>query len=183
MKQLVLASFLKLGSIKHIFLPLILSAMFMLDLSASKTDKDEGVIKHDDKNQFTFPHWKNLHKLNTKALESNAHRAWFDIYVNTLAKKAYVKKSSLFPMGSIVLKPHYPDEERSETARLTIMIKMEKGYDSENGDWWYGVYDETGMEGRHQGKIQSCIKCHTRVKETDYMFSESMMESINEEEW
>ena len=174
MTQLVLASLLRLGSIKYIFSPLIiLSTMFILNLSASQTDK----------NQFTFPHWKNLHKLNTKALESNAHSAWFDLYVNTLAKKAYVEKLSLFPMGSIVLKPHYPDEERSETARLTIMIKMEKGYDSENGDWWYGVYDESGMKGRHQGKIQSCIKCHTRVKETDYMFSESMMENINDEEW
>jgi hypothetical protein len=100
--------------------------MFMPDLSASQTDKDEGVIKHDDKNQFTFPRWKSLHKLNTETLVSADHNAWF---------------------------------------------------------WWYGVYDETGMEGSHQGKIKSCIKCHTQAKETDYMFSESVIESINEEEW
>jgi hypothetical protein len=156
---------------KPLLLVLILSAMFILDLSASKTDY---------KNEFTFPRWKSLHKLNTDALVSGAHRAWFDIYVNTLAKKAYLEKSSLFPVGSIVLKPLYPDSQRSKTARLTIMIKMEKGYDAENGDWWYGVYDETGMKRSHQGKIKSCIKCHKIAKETDYMFSESMMENINE---
>jgi len=82
------------------------------------------------------------------------------------------------PVGSIVLKPLFLDPQRSETARLTIMIKMEKGHDRENGDWWYEVYDESGKEGWYRGKIKSCIKCHTQAKETDYMFSESMGESI-----
>jgi len=153
----------------------------MIDLSAFSTDHDEVVIKDDSNNQFTFPRWKSLHKLNTEALKSDSHRAWVDIYVNILAKKAYVEKLSLFPMGSIVLKPIYPDPLRSETTRLTIMIKMEKGYDPENADWWYGVYDETGMEAWHQGKIKSCINCHKYGKEKDYMFSESVMERINEE--
>jgi len=182
MKKLVLASRLILESMKPVLLPFILSTMIMLDLSASQTDNDKGVIKHDDKNQFTFSHWKSLHKLNSEALASADHNAWFDIHVNTIAKKAYVEKLSLLPVGSIILKPLYPDEQRSETAKLTIMLKMEKGYDKENGDWWYGVYDETGMEGSYQGKIKSCIKCHRRAKETDYMFSKSVMESISEEE-
>ncbi|WP_373029598.1 cytochrome P460 family protein [Sulfurovum sp.] len=160
-----------------ILLSLVLSMIFIPDLFASNTN-NKGVIK----NQFTFPRWKSLHKLNTEALKSDSHRAWFDIYINTLAKKAYIQKWHLFPVGSIVVKPLYPDPKRSETSKLTIMIKMEKGYDTDNSDWWYGVYDETGMEGWHQGKIKSCIKCHTYGKETDYMFSESVMESINEKE-
>ncbi len=178
MKKSVLISILIL---RLILLPLILSMIFILDLFASNTDNDKGLINDDSKNQFTFPHWKSLHKLNTEALKSDSHRAWIDIYVNTLAKGSYVKKLDLFPVGSIVVKPIYPDPERSETSKLTIMIKMEKGYDTDNGDWWYGVYDETGMEGWHQGKIKSCIKCHAYGKETDYMFSESVMERINEE--
>jgi len=174
MKKFVFTSVLKLRPIKYIRLALILTTVFVLDLSASKTNHLN--------TQFTFPHWKNLHKLNTEALVSDSHRAWFDIYINTLGKKAYIQQWSLFPVGSIVVKPLYPDPDRSETSKLTIMVKMEKGYDRENGDWWYGVYDETGMKGWHQGKIKSCIKCHAYGKETDYMFSESVMESINEEE-
>jgi len=181
MKQLILANLHRLRSMKSVLLALTLSTIFMLDLSASKADNDDEVIKHADKNQFTFPRWKSLHKLNTEALESMDHNAWFDIYINTLAKKSYLGKLSLLPVGSIVVKPLYPDQKRSETSKLTIMIKMEKGYDRENGDWWYGVYDETGMEGYYRGKIQSCIECHTQAKETDYMFSESIMESINDE--
>jgi len=171
MKKSVFTSILRLRPIKYILSSLILGTVFMHDLSASNTDH---------KNQFTFPHWKNLHKLNTEALRSDSHSAWFDIYINVLAKKAYIQQWSLLPVGSIVVKPLYPDPDRSETSKLTIMIKMEKGYDRDNGDWWYGVYDERGMEGRHQGKIKSCIKCHTHSKETDYMFSESVMESIND---
>lgn len=182
MKKFVSESLFTLGSMKNVLLALILSTMIMIDLSASQTD-DEVVINHDDKNQFTFPRWKSLHKLNTEALVSVDHNAWFDIYLNTIAKKAYLGKLSLLPIGSIILKPLYPDEQRSETSKLTIMLKMEKGYDPEHGDWWYGVYDETGMEGYSRGKIQTCIKCHTQAKKTDYMFSESVIESMNEEEW
>ena len=171
MKKLVFTSILRLRPTKYILFSLIFSAVFMLDLSASNTDH---------KNQFTFPHWKNLHKLNTEPLKSDSHRAWFDIYINALAKKAYIQQWNLLPVGSIVVKPLYTDQDRSETSKLTIMIKMEKGYDRDNGDWWYGVYDETGMEERYQGKIKSCIKCHAHGKETDYMFSESVMESIDD---
>ena len=167
---------------KSVILPLIFNILFTLNLSASGTDNDEVIVKQDDKSQFTFSRWKNLQKINTEALVSADHNAWFDIYVNTIAKKAYVEKLSLLPVGSIIVKPLYPDEQRSETSKLTIMLKMEKGYDKENGDWWYGVYDETGMEGGYQGKIKSCIECHTQAKETDYMFSESVLESMNEEE-
>ena len=153
-----------------------------LDLSASKTDNDEGVINHDDKNQYIFPRWKSLPKLNTEALVSADHNAWFDIYLNARAKKAYVEKLSVLPVGSIIVKPLYPDGQRSEISKLTIMLKMEKGYDEEHGDWWYGVYDETGMKGSYQGKIKSCIECHTKAKKTDYMFSESVIEEMNEED-
>lgn len=155
--------------------------LLLLGSASAETNTTQNLVKHDYKSEFIFPRWKKLHRLNTKPLESDAHRAWLDIYVNTLAKEPYINKAAQFPIGSIVLKPLHSDPQRSETARLVIMMKMDKGYDPQNGDWWYGVYDETGMEGWYQGKIKSCIKCHTHAKETDYMFSETVMETINEE--
>ena len=161
---------------KPLFLALILSTVFILGLFASKTAHSDEPIE----NEPTFTNWKNLHKLNSVALESDSHSAWFDIYINTLAKKAYIKKSNLLPVGSIIVKPLYPDQKRSKTEKLTIMVKKEKGYDSKNGDWWYGVYDKNGIEGSHKGKIKACIQCHTLVKETDYMFSDTIVKNINE---
>ena len=99
-----------------------------------------------------------------------------------MAKKAYIDTTNLFPVGSIIVKPLYPDPKRSYTAKLTIMLKMEKGYDNKNGDWWYGVYDESGMNASFQGKIKSCIKCHAKAKKTDYLFSKEVLQNMKEEE-
>ena len=126
----------------------------------------------------SFEDWREKIKLNLDAFESDAHNAYVDIYVNELAKEAYEKRLDLYPVGSEVFKPLYNDEERTRLARLVIMIKMQKGYDSKNGDWWYGVYDQTGRDAWHQGRIKHCIDCHALAKETDYMFSESVMDEI-----
>jgi len=58
------------------------------------------------------------------------------------------------------------------------MEKMKPGYDTSNGDWWYGVYDESGMEMAYEGRIPECISCHTMAKETDYLFSRSVMKKL-----
>jgi len=136
-------------------------------------------VKYDFKSEFTFPWWRSMNLLNVVPIESDAHNAYVDIYVNDIAKETYVKQKKEFPIGSIIIKPLYPTEKREELARLTIMMKMDRGYDSENGDWWYGVYDELGVDGWYQGKIKSCIKCHKMVKHTDYLFTQSVMEQIS----
>ncbi len=158
----------------------LLSTLLLLTSATAESSDSKTVVKHDHKSEYTFPRWKSLHRLNDEPLDSDAHRAWVDIYVNRQAQKAYTKRAPLFPVDSIIVKPLYSDPQRSEIARLVIMMKMGKGYDPKNGDWWYGVYDETGMKGWYQGKLTSCIKCHARAKETDYMFSETVMESIEE---
>lgn len=126
----------------------------------------------------SFEDWESNIKINKEIFESDAHNAYVDMYVNKLAKEPYEKRLSVYPVGSEVYKPLFSDAEKSYLARVVIMIKMEKGYDSQNGDWWYGVTDPSGKELWHQGRIQHCIDCHALAKETDYMFSESVMEEI-----
>ena len=60
-----------------------------------------------------------------------------------------------FPIGSIIVKPIYHKKKRGDIVRVTVMMKMEKGYDNNNNNWWYGVYDESGTNASHQGKISS----------------------------
>ena len=158
---------------------IMIATLYLHNLSASKVDNDAAISK----DQFSFPRWKNLHKLNTEILKSETHSVWFDLYVNKKAKKPYLDETSLMPQDSLIVKPHYRDQQRSEISKITIMLKMEEGYDTENGDWWYGVYDKTGMKAWHQGKIHECIKCHKQVSETDYMFSQSMLINIEDSEW
>ncbi|PHR55866.1 MAG: hypothetical protein COA44_09500 [Arcobacter sp.] len=126
----------------------------------------------------SFENWSKKIKLNLEVFESETHDAFVDIYVNKLAKEAYEERLSIFPVGSEVYKPLYNNTKKENLARVVIMIKMKEGYDSKNGDWWYGVTDRTGKELWHEGRIQHCIDCHALAKETDYMFSESVMEEI-----
>ena len=99
--------------------------------------------------------------------------------LNKKAVDAYVEIKPLFPVGSEVFKPLYSDAEGKEFARLVIMVKMEEGYDSDNGDWWYGVYDESGTEMAYEGRIPECIRCHKMAIETDYLFSRSVMKKLD----
>lgn len=89
-----------------------------------------------------------------------------------------MKKVKKFPVGAKFIKPLYADNRRNHLARLVVMVKRESGYDSENGDWWYGVYDKTGKDAWYQGQIHSYIQCHKIVKESDYLFTETVMDNI-----
>jgi len=126
-----------------------------------------------------FPDWKKNYNLTPEIIESDAHNAYVEIYVNDKAKDAYINEATHFKRGSKIFKPLYSDPEGKHCARLVIMVKMEEGYDSENGDWWYGVYDESGTKMAYEGRIPECISCHTMAKETDYLFSRSVMKKLS----
>jgi hypothetical protein len=131
-----------------------------------------------DSSTFDFTHWKRHYKLNPTPFHSEAHEAYVDIYLNTLAKTAYIEEKSRFPRGATIYKPLFSDKDAKEFARLVIMVKMQEGYDPQHGDWWYGVYDESGRIAYYQGRIASCIECHKEAKETDYLFSSSVNAEI-----
>jgi len=150
--------------IKLLILFLLLSSLI------AKEEKREKI--------FSFSSWKELHLLNEKPFKSFEHHAYIDIYVNDLAKDSYTNKKAKFKVGSLIIKPLYPKQTRENITRLVIMMKMDKHYNDDFNNWWYGVYDKTGTQMWHQGKILSCINCHIRAKETDYLFSHSVMETI-----
>lgn len=130
------------------------------------------------KPRFDVRHWKQWHRLNKEILDSEAHAAMVDVYVNDKARAVYENATAPYPVGAMVVKPLYADKDRKECARIVVMVKMPAGYDTKNGDWWYGVGDESGEAMYYQGVLRSCIACHKAVEETDYMFSQSVMAKI-----
>ena len=127
---------------------------------------------------FTFTEWPQQIKLNKERLESEGHNAFVDIYVNKIAEKAYKTRAKLFPVGSISYKPLFYNATKKEPSMIVVMKKMQKGYDPKHNDWWYGVYDVPGQKAYYKGRIKSCIKCHAQVAETDYLFSQTVMDKI-----
>ena len=125
-----------------------------------------------------FANWNKFYSVTQGIIESDAHNAYVEIFTNEKAKKAYIEVLTKFKEGAKVFKPLYRDINGTQFARLVIMVKMQEGYDRDNGDWWYGVYDESGTKMAYEGRIPECIKCHSIAKETDYMFSRSVMKKL-----
>ena len=154
---------------------LILAVLFTVAIAVEHYSD----IYKKNEHYFTFPKWKETFDLTKGIIESDAHNAYVEILMNDKAVDAYIEVKPLFPVGSRVFKPLYRDKEGKNFARLVIMEKMEAGYDTPNGDWWYGIYDESGTEMAYEGRIPECISCHAMAKETDYLFARSVMKKLN----
>lgn len=101
----------------------------------------------------------------------NPHQdKYITVFVNDGGKNAMMtEKNPRFPQGSIIVKEKLPYKASSTPELLTVMIKREAGYDSENGDWEYMEVDGTGKEVRERGRLKQCQSCHLMEKDTDYV--------------
>lgn len=114
--------------------------------------------------------WPSWTKINTERFESGGHKAaWVDIYTEPQHADAYKALGGTMPIGFRVVKAQYKTKDATEASGLTVMGKMEAGYDPENGDWFYGVYDATGTKAIKQGKLGMCLECHDADEDTDYL--------------
>jgi hypothetical protein len=103
---------------------------------------------------------------------ANPHQNyWFTVYVNPTGEKAMRKPTSpVFPTGSILVKEKLPEKTSSAPELRTAMIKRERGFDKEAGDWEYLVIDGEGKVTRSKEETAHCRSCHERSKGNDYVF-------------
>lgn len=102
------------------------------------------------------------------------------VYMNALASSAFGKRGgSSYPVGAVVVKEkEYLGGSGGRERGLARpgakgvggMIKRQKGYDPENGDWEYFYFEE--ISRIESGKITSCRECHAKAASTDYVFGE-----------
>lgn len=94
------------------------------------------------------------------------HGAFLKIYVNTIAYAAIEKKATHMPAGAIIVKENYAEDKKTLVA-VTPMAKV-PGYDPAAGDWFWAEYGPTGQV-MASGRVQACIDCHAKKKDTDYI--------------
>lgn len=108
-------------------------------------------------------------------------------YVNTFLEDDWGAEESeeeevsfrTYEQGTIFLKEHYTSVggKPTDTSFVTLMEKMEPGYDSGFGDWRYVWID--GRSGtilqdgnsNNESLYKSCIECHANMAERDYVFA------------
>jgi len=130
---------------------------------------------------MSFEDWQQWASITAEPVRSAGHsNNWVGIYVNGLAEETYRLASSPYQVCAKIIKPIYTDSSGTNIRKLTIMVKMPAGYDSENADWWYGVYDASGTDMWDEGKLQDCIICHKQAAETDYLFSKEVLNAGKE---
>ncbi len=142
----------------------------------------ETMTKVNDKPYVVFSEIITLCRMPTKGETiSNLHTGPHDnrrinVYVNEIGKEAMTKmKNPIYPEGSIIVKEKLPIIDTIAGAELyTIMIKREKGFSPDYGDWEFGVIDGDLKESQ-QGILESCVKCHKAIPEMDYVFRDDYL--------
>ena len=168
----------------HIMLriPIYFGAILILSpLLVPHVDADSHLLTCSLEKSMIFENWKEWKQVTTGPVVSKGHSSnWVGIFVDKLAEPIYLSASSPYQVCSKIVKPIYTDSSGSNVRKLTIMVKMPEGYDPENSDWWYGVYDATGMKAQRQGKLLDCIPCHKLAAETDYLYSKEVVNAEQE---
>ena len=157
-------------------LVIILIGVLLLNAKSATGAETTSTEETCSETTLTFEDWQQWAAITPKPVRSHGHsNNWVDIYTNKLAEKTYRAASSPYQTCAKIVKPIYTDSTGRTIRKLTIMVKMPPGYDSENADWWYGVYDASGTDMKRQGKLMDCIPCHKQAAETDYLFSKEVM--------
>ena len=160
------------------FLLVLIAAM----VGPAVVNADSAAKPCEDNGGMTFEDWKEWTLITPKPVLSQGHGdSWVKIHVNERAKSTYLSASAPYPECAKIVKSHYFDAGGTQIDSLTVMVKMPSGYDTENGDWWYGMYDKSGTIAKKQGRLfHACITCHKQAAKTDYLFSKEVLNEAHE---
>ncbi len=95
------------------------------------------------------------------------------MFANAEAEKALKDDpKAILPVGGTIVKEKLSKSgEKQKLLAYGAMIKREKGYDADHGDWEYVYADLSGATPKiERGMIKTCIQCHQIAKERDYLF-------------
>jgi hypothetical protein len=127
--------------------------------------KAEALWSYLEKQEYeSWPLWPGKEKLYEG---TRPHGALLTTYVNQPALEAIENEAGEMPPGAIVVKENYKPDET--LAAVTVMYKS-KGFDSEHNDWFWLKREADGTVVA-SGKVQSCIACHSRKADNDYLFT------------
>ena len=139
----------------------------------------EAVWDYMVKNEDNFMLWPGT---TAKQKGQTPHGAMVTIGMNDIAAKTVKAGGGEFMNDAMIVKINYSPE--GMLGAYTIMLKS-KGYDPDNGDWYWakylgdGMLDKTptgaGIEGKTVQMLAKndagCIACHAKVAANDWVFT------------
>lgn len=165
---------------KRLVLLLPLVACGPKNVPIADQETPAGVVKGDDTSSTapaakSWSDWTSYTNVSPGPWMSPTHgKRFVEIYVNDIGLEAYKARDAEMPVGSIVVKPSWENEDGVPGADgpLFVMEKMPAGYAPDAEDWFYAflwadppekwkkrlgsnVDDRSPSE-----KVQRCIDCH-----------------------
>ena len=117
--------------------------------------------------ESSFKDWKRLPEI------PKTHGAYVP---DTPEQKTYANKQALestkLPLNNGAMVAKYNLSPANEIKAIAIMYKV-KGYNPSAGDWFWVEYDPEGKVLK-EGKDASCIKCHSRATDNDYLLAHDL---------
>lgn len=100
---------------------------------------------------------------------------YYHVYITNPGLTILKEGKGTYPEGTVVVKEKFSDPEGKKTELFTAMVKREKGFNPDGGDWEYFVISGDSKKITQSGKIQSCMECHDTYSSTDYITRDYMM--------
>lgn len=148
---------------------------FLIYLIVGLTPPGEGEMPKTEADDFwnyitaenPYTEWKQWPGMEGMYEGQSPHGAYLKLYLNDVAYKA-IKEDKMLPDGAILVKENYGED--METLMAITPMYRSKGYNPDAGDWFWAKY---GNEGKvmASGKVQSCIDCHMKAKDMDWVFT------------
>jgi hypothetical protein len=125
--------------------------------------------------ESSWSDWKSFTNVSPGPWISKTHgKRFVEIYVNDVALEAYKSRETALPVGSIVVKPSWENEDGKPGADgpLFVMEKMAAGFAPDSDDWLYVFQWQnppekwaakigTNVDWRSPSeKIEYCSDCH-----------------------
>lgn len=95
---------------------------------------------------------------------------FINVYVNAIGKdEMLTKKNPKFAVGTVIVKEKLPSPDSKNPELLTVMIKRQKDFNPEVGDWEFMTLNGEATQVTATGKLESCQSCHINYKQNDYI--------------
>jgi hypothetical protein len=92
------------------------------------------------------------------------------VFVNEPALQTISKKAVSFPEGSIIVREKPSQAADGKPEVLSVMIKRERGFNPDGGDWQFLLINGAGTKVKLHQKTGACLDCHKSQAQTDFVY-------------
>lgn len=100
------------------------------------------------------------------------HSPFARTWINDTITAALAEGAGVLPNDSIVVKELLATMDAAEPSSLTVMWKV-ADFDPNNNNWFWAEMTPDGTV-MAEGKVASCIVCHTLVRNNDFIYLQGL---------